>query len=200
MASSNCGYGGVASFNGGWTPSAHSHTAQQVGALPVGGGTVSGNLQVDGDIIADGKITTTNNYFTAYGTIVNSDVGAVHGAGVACVHVIPGGIVQVNFNAKITTAGTRNDVFSHGVNIDLLRGINPRIPAITPIMGGVLTIYNPDGGYNAELNGYGGTMESLGQFWLPARVYTNTGDVGGWQDSFFSVGMIHRGTCYGRLI
>ena len=161
------------------------------------------HIQLDGNITVGGKIITSNNFFAAHGMFINTAAGTIRGVGAACVHIIPGGIVQVDFDARITTPGTRNDVYQYGINIDMLRWINPQIPAITPLAGGVLEMCDSDGSYRSDLNGYGGTFEAIGSFWVPARVYTyenNIGGVGGWQESLFSsTGMILRGICYGKL-
>ena len=163
---------------------------------------VAWNTRIRGDLKVDGKIIVADNYFTVHGMFINSAEGSIRGVGTASVHIIVNGIAQVDFVAKITTPGTRNDIFLYGVNIDMLRSIDPQIPEIIPIFGGVVEMCNADGSYNTEINGYGGLFEALGSYWVPARVYSYKDDLGycgAWPEAMFDTGMILRGTCYGKL-
>lgn len=163
---------------------------------------VAWDTRIRGDLKVDGKIIVADNYFTVHGMFINSAEGSIRGVGTASVHIIVNGIAQVDFVAKITTPGTRNDIFLYGVNIDMLRSIDPQIPEIIPIVGGVVGMCNADGSYNTEINGYGGLLEAFGSYWVPARVYSYKDDLGyrgAWPEAMFDTGMILRGTCYGKL-
>ena len=163
---------------------------------------VAWDTRIRGNLKVDGKIIVADNYFTVHGMFINSAEGSIRGVGTASVHIIVNGIAQVDFVAKITTPGTRNDIFLYGVNIDMLRSIDPQIPKIIPIGGGVVEMCNADGSYNTEINGYGGMFEALGSYWVPARVYSYKDDLGywgAWPEAMFDTGMILRGTCYGKL-
>lgn len=163
---------------------------------------VAWDTRIRGDLKVDGKIIVADNYFTVHGMFINSAEGSIRGVGTASVHIIVNGIAQVDFVAKITTPGTRNDIFLYGVNIDMLRSIDPQIPEIIPIVGGVVEMCNADGSYNTEINGYGGLLEAFGSYWVPARVYSYKDDLGyrgAWPEAMFDTGMILRGTCYGKL-
>lgn len=165
---------------------------------------VAWDTRIRGDLKVDGKIIVADNYFTVHGMFINSAEGSIRGVGTASVHIIVNGIAQVDFVAKITTPGARNDIFLYGVNIDMLRSIDPKIPEIIPIVGGVVEMCNADGSYNTEINGYGGLLEASGSYWVPARVYSYKDDLGygyrgAWPEAMFDTGMILRGTCYGKL-
>lgn len=163
---------------------------------------VAWDTRIRGNLKVDGKIIVADNYFTVHGMFINSAEGSIRGVGTASVHIIVNGIAQVDFVAKITTPGTRNDIFLYGVNIDMLRSIDPQIPEIIPIVGGVVEMCNADGSYNTEINGYGGLLEAFGSYWVPARVYSYKDDLGyrgAWPEAMFDTGMILRGTCYGKL-
>lgn len=163
---------------------------------------IAWHTRIRGDLKVDGKIIVADNYFTVHGMFINSAEGSIRGVGTASVHIIVNGIAQVDFVAKITTPGTRNDIFLYGVNIDMLRSIDPQIPEIIPIVGGVVEMCNADGSYNTEINGYGGLLEAFGSYWVPARVYSYKDDLGyrgAWPEAMFDTGMILRGTCYGKL-
>lgn len=163
---------------------------------------IAWHTRIRGDLKVDGKIIVADNYFTVHGIFINSAEGSIRGVGTASVHIIVNGIAQVDFVAKITTPGTRNDIFLYGVNIDMLRSIDPQIPEIIPIVGGVVEMCNADGSYNTEINGYGGLLEAFGSYWVPARVYSYKDDLGyrgAWPEAMFDTGMILRGTCYGKL-
>ncbi len=163
---------------------------------------VAWDTRIRGNLKVDGKIIVADNYFTVHGMFINSAEGSIRGVGTASVHIIVNGIAQVDFVAKITTPGRRNDIFLYGVNIDMLRSIDPQIPEIIPIVGGVVEMCNADGSYNTEINGYGGLLEAFGSYWVPARVYSYKDDVGyrgAWPEAMFDTGMILRGTCYGKL-
>lgn len=119
------------------------------------------------------------------GSIFNEKTGSGIATGVATV-VLNGGMALIFFDAQITTLPSGSGgAFAFGINIDHLRSMNPSIPAITPLNGGVINYIRSDGTIQQYLRGYGGCFQvsnnnpATADF-LPARIYTTDGDIGGW--------------------
>jgi hypothetical protein len=141
------------------------------------------------------KYYTAHDLKIAKGFLVNSGVSPVVGHGIANVHLYPNGLAEIIYSVRF---GSYNGVNTHdyGLNRDMLHSINAEIPIITPMYGGRCTYYHNQM-INTTLQGYGGIHEAYGNFWLFARMYTDAGDVGGWEDINFSDGDIIEGICYG---
>lgn len=132
------------------------------------------------------------------GEIINCDINTstnVSGKGRAII-TLEKGLAKIDFTAYITRAGTGN-LFGVGLNRDLLRGLNNLIPVIAPVTG-LCHYYNEAGDLDTNLEGYGGNISPVGQYWQFGRFYTESMDFGGWPASTYYKGLRIIGTCYGR--
>ena len=123
---------------------------------------------------------------TLVGSIFNEKTGPGIATGVATV-VLNGGMALIFFDAQITTLPSISDkvkLFTFGINIDHLRSMNSSIPFITPLTGGVINYTNSDGTVQEYLRGFGGCFQARNDNseadFLPARIYTTNGYIGGW--------------------
>ena len=119
------------------------------------------------------------------GSIFNEKTGPGIATGAATV-VLNCGMALIFFDAQITTLpSVTAGVFTFGINIDHLRSMNPSIPAINPQNGGVINYTSSDGTVREDLRGYGGCFQGSNNNpafadFLPARIFTTDGGVGGW--------------------
>lgn len=158
----------------------------------------NGKADVDlNNLNSTGKAKLGPTVYTVSGFLVNQGSGDLAGYGTATVYLYKNGIAEVHFNVKITTTGTGSTSFACGINRDLLKNLNANIPTITPVIGGSLTYCSTSGTIADDRMGYGGTLSAVGQFWEPARVYTTSGDVGGWPASNLVANQRLIGVCYG---
>ena len=155
-----------------------------------------GKLILNGKEYAGGNLP--KSVCIANGQILKSSTTSVAGLGLATVEV-SNGIARIDFSLKITnTSGSSSD-FDWGVSIEKLREINPNIPNIKPIQGGY---FYTDQGNNSELVGYGSMFSTTSSelYWLPARYYTTSGDLGGWASNIVRSNCIWFGCCFGEVI
>ena len=145
------------------------------------------------------QIDFARRIYTAHGAFVNADGGDLHGGGTATVTIEPSGLARIDFNFKITQTGTKEDFYAWGLNRDMLSERNKNIPVITPISGGVLSVYDTNGVLLRDKIGFGGFMEGVSQFWCPSRVWQYDGSIGKWPETEFQEGMQLMGTCYGTV-
>lgn len=139
--------------------------------------------------------------YSVRGEIINSGtIGTTVGYGKATV-AITGKTAIITYIAKIITAGTVSDVYDVGLSVATLRGINPDIPAITPLNGGNIQYYTEDGELDTRMIGYGGecTVNTTANRWNFARLYTTSGDIGTWSDSTYTTDKIVMGILYGKV-
>ena len=139
--------------------------------------------------------------YSVRGNIVKSaSTGTAVGYGKALVYIV-GMTVVVEFEAKITTAGTLSDVYDIGIQVANLRTINSGIPAFTVSNGGIIHYYMDDGTVDTRMEGYAGeaTMNTSENRWAFGRLYDTAGSIGAWADNNYSAGKIITGTLYGVL-
>ena len=151
-----------------------------------------------------------SNIYVAHGVIFDSASGNVRGIGTATVTVEAAtGCARIDFSIQITQDGVGTTDFLYGIDRDALRTINPNIPLITPVTGGVVTVYSAsDTGATVSqaATHYGGLLSahSNKKYWNLARVYDLntdgvTGKVGAWPQSTFKTLARLVGTCYGKV-
>lgn len=148
------------------------------------------------------RMPESRRYQVASGFLWNGGTAnsTIQGHGTATVDIAPNGIARIDFSLRVTTAGTIAAQYYHGLNRDLLTANNPAIPQITPLFGGICTIYDVEGRVHDGYMDWGGLMSPYGdQFWLPTRIYTTGGNYGGWGEDRFAEGMRIIGTCYGTV-
>lgn len=93
------------------------------------------------------------------------------------------------FDATITTLPSiAEGAYTFGINVDHLRSMNSSIPAITPQNGGVINYTDANGTVQEDLRCYGGCFQGSNNSatvadFLPARIYTTDGGMGGWGGS-----------------
>ena len=139
--------------------------------------------------------------YSVRGNIVKSaSTGTAVGYGKAVVYIV-GKTVIVEFEAKITTAGTMSGVYDIGIQVANLRTINSGIPAFTVANGGIIHYYKDDGAMDTRLEGYAGeaSLNTSENRWSFGRLYDTSGSVGAWADNNYSAGKIITGTLYGVL-
>ena len=102
-------------------------------------------------------------------------------------------VMRFDFRIRITTSGSGTSSF--GISPILLRQLEPELPRITPIDGGVLQIFSSSGALYASQN-YGQAIQVDNGLWTPTKI-----DVDGiemlYTESAISEGMVLVGTCYG---
>lgn len=98
-------------------------------------------------------------------------------------------ILQIDFNIRITTSGSGTGTY--GISTSLLRTLNGEIPTITPVDGGVLTIFNSNGVSTRKI---GASLIANGAFWEPAHIQNDV--LTAINESSFTSGMTLVGTCY----
>lgn len=148
------------------------------------------------NLTSTGKSKLGPTVYAARGQILNSNSDPVAGVGEAQVYLYPNGTAVIKFFVKITTSGSSTTNFTWGINRDLLSALNSDIPTITP-SGGACTYYTTTGNISTTKQGYAGRASVSGQFWLPGRVHTTSGSVGGWPPSEFAVDQMIEGLLYG---
>lgn len=132
------------------------------------------------------------------GEIFNGSGVNIAGSGCATIIVI-GSIAVVHFSLKIRVTDATSSLFTYGLNRDLFKNIDANIPNITPLTGGVMHVVDSDGKNKNTVTEWGGSFEARSQFWLPGRIYTDSGNFGGWTASMFEVGDIVSGVCFGTV-
>lgn len=118
---------------------------------------------------------------------------AVVGTGTATLTYKMNELLQIDFNIKVETSGSGTSTY--GISTSLLRTLSDEIPSLTPVDGGVLTVFNSSG---ALTNLMGASFLADGAYWKPA--YVNNGVLTGINESSFSSGMTLSGTCYGKYV
>jgi len=124
------------------------------------------------------------------GQIMSGAGDYIYGYGVAELTYF-GNLVRIDFSVMMETATYTGDTY--GIDANLLD------PDITPIVGGTLSYFKPNGTLDADRQGYGGTFEVSNNYWRPARIYTQAGAIGGWAASVIGSGERLVGTCFGTL-
>lgn len=101
-------------------------------------------------------------------------------------------IMQIDFNIKITTAGSGSSAY--GISRNLLRQLNADIPIITPMDGGKLEVYTSAGALVTSRIGQ--TFMANDALWQPAHI--SGGAITGLAESVMTSGLTLVGTCYGK--
>lgn len=139
----------------------------------------------------DDSFENINPVIVVVGQIMSGT--AVVGTGTATLTYKMNEILQIDFNIKVTTSGSGTSTY--GISTALLRTLSDEIPSLTPVDGGVLTVFNSSG---ALTNFMGASFLASGAYWKPA--YVNDGVLTGINESSFSNGMTLSGTCYGKYV
>lgn len=139
---------------------------------------------------------TTNDSFEQVPAVCNAignclDGTSVAGDGIVTVTYEMNDIVRLDFNLKITTAGTGTSAF--GISPTLLRTLNADIPSITPVDGGTLQIHSSTGTLDTSL--IGPTLKADNGLWTPASIAS--GQITALTEADMTAGMVITGTCYG---
>ena len=164
----------------------------------------NGNMSPVTSIAVYDALNSFAKIYTVGGRIINSASDTTEGYGIATI-TLQNGIARIDFEAKITTAGTATtQLFDWGLNRDILKNKEPLIPTITPVKGGTAIYFNGSGSAMVA-TGVGGSMGLAGdfnvvnQFWTPARMYLKEESVnaGSWPSNYFATDTIIVGTCFG---
>ena len=139
----------------------------------------------------DDSFESINPVIVVAGQIMSGT--AVVGTGTATLTYKMNELLQIDFNIKVTTSGSGTGTY--GISTALLRTLSDEIPSLTPVDGGVLTVFNSSG---ALTNLMGASFLADGAYWKPA--YVNDGVLTGINESSFSNGMTLTGTCYGKYV
>lgn len=142
------------------------------------------------------RADTTEN-FTDVPAVMTAIGNCMDGASVECDGVVTctyqfNDIVRIDFNLKVTAAGSGADPY--GISVNALRQINADIPNITPMTGGTVQIYGTTGSLSASL--VGATLLANDDTWQPA--YVSSGSLVGVTEQNMTLNTTFVGTCYGK--
>ena len=138
----------------------------------------------------------TLNYYGA-GNCVSTPDNDFTACGPYHVILFPSGLCMIEFIVKIETIPTTTII--GGLDKRIFENITGK--SITPINGGNLMYYTPEGNINASLTGYGGVLvygDLYPNYWLFARVYNTSGTSGTWAPYIIPVGTHIQGTAFGK--
>jgi len=138
----------------------------------------------------DDAFTNVVPVLTAVGSLFSGN--AVVASGTATCTYKFNEVMQIDFNVKVTTAGSSGSL-PFGLSRTLLRQINTAIPLITPLDGGNLQIFNSDGTLRSAY--VGATFVVVDDVWKPA--YNSNGTITPLVETSLTSGMTLVGTCYG---
>lgn len=110
----------------------------------------------------------------------------LNGIGRASIFKHPCGIYEIHFMFQInkrTFTDNDNTCMRYGINVNAFNNVfsSQFGKNITPLNGGYWICEKSDGTRVTSGDGYGTTFVINGEFWCPARVYTETGSIGMWQ-------------------
>lgn len=139
-----------------------------------------------------------NTVQTYKGQIINGVDDTVEGFGIVTVKRLSATLYELHVECKITKASSSSDNFSWGINRDFI--YNSLQILLQPIEGG--NWFVTSGGFLAGVDayGYGPCWTPINQFWVPSRMYTVEGGVGGWSSRVISLNTMISGTFYGTVI
>ena len=100
-------------------------------------------------------------------------------------------VARLDFNLKVTTAGTGTSDF--GISPTILRSLNADIPTITPVDGGTMQIYTSAGAL--DITALGATMLESNGLWTPSKIVS--GVITALTEADMTAGITIVGTCYG---
>ena len=101
-------------------------------------------------------------------------------------------IMRLDFNLRVTTVGSSSSAF--GISPTLLRSLNSEIPAIAPISGGTLQMFNASGALMVA--NIGSSMLAQNGLWTPSRLVSGVQTA--FNESDIASGYTLVGTCYGK--
>ena len=141
-------------------------------------------------------------YYRLIGEFVKSTTQSTRGYGVATIDLI-GDIARIDYTFHITNYSGTSDDFNWGISVNALRQLSGgEMPYLYPMQGGWFWTNQNN---NAELLGYGSMWSPTNLdhrddlYWLPARAYTQQGDVGGWPSNMVRQSGLWMGCCFGCL-
>lgn len=142
------------------------------------------------------KRTTRSDSFAAVNPVLNAIGNCMSGTAVACNGTVSctyqmNDIMRLDFNIKITTAGSGSSAY--GISRNLIRQLNAEIPVITPISGGQLQIFSSAGALSTSY--IGASLVANGDVWTPAMV--SNGALAAIAESSMTANITLVGTCYG---
>lgn len=150
------------------------------------------------DVSSPEGLILENVYWTAGQIVDSATTGATAAAiGTATVH-ISNHMARIDFFFKVTNANGSSSDFDWGISATALHQLNSNIPVITPIQGGY---YYTNQGNMIEAVGYGNIWSPTANntHWLPARIYTTSGDLGAWPTNMLRTDGLWFGCCYGTI-
>lgn len=145
---------------------------------------------------------TANQNWYYSGLLISADTDtSIAGYGAAHIQLLPSGIYQIDFEAKITTAGTNNTDFSTGILASVFTAtVGKTLTPLGQAYTGMAQIFNSSGAMKINMmgNAFQTRAGANGTRWMFGRKYANSGsDFGSWGTSSYAVGDIICGTCYG---
>ena len=149
--------------------------------------------------IWSGFDTVSHKVFRGSGQLVKSDTTNVAAIGFATVN-ISYNLAEIDFSFKVTATSSSSSDFAWGLSVDKLREAIPELPNLKPIQGGFF--YTNQSDYT-DMIGYGSLMSETipgYKYWIPTRIYTTSGDIGGWSSGSLKMGAFYFGKCYGEVI
>lgn len=137
-----------------------------------------------------------SNTFHDVSPVLNAVGNCLSGTSIVCDGIVTctyqfNDIMRLDFNLKITTAGSTNA--SWGISRNLLRQLNSEIPLITPVDGGSLQIIGSSG--NLFTTNVGVSFVANGAMWTPSRLVSGVETA--FNESDFGSNITLIGTCFG---
>lgn len=137
-----------------------------------------------------------SNTFHDVSPVLNAVGNCLSGTSIVCDGIVTctyqfNDIMRLDFNLKITTAGSTNA--SWGISRNLLRQLNSEIPLITPVDGGSLQIIGSNG--NLFTNNIGVSLVANDSMWTPSKLVNGVETA--FNESDFGANITLIGTCFG---
>ena len=176
--------------------------------LPTASTTTLGGVRIDGSSITinNGVISTKkDSHLRVTGQIAKGANSSVAGMGIADIYWSSiTGLATINFNYKVTTAGTCISDFIYGLSVEAMKAINSNVPNISPLTSGsgVCNVYENSGVLSIADGNFGWCLHGEVQgYWAISRVYKSGNDylAGPYPTNILSMGRYISGTAYGTI-
>ena len=176
--------------------------------LPTASTTTLGGVRIDGSSITinNGVISTKkDSYLRVTGQIAKGANDSVAGMGVADIYwSSTSGLVVINFNYKVTTAGTSTSDFTYGLSVEAMKALNSNVPNISPLTSGsgVCNVYENSGVLSMDNGNFGWCLHGETEgYWAISRVYKSGNNylAGPYPTNILSAGRYISGTAYGVI-
>ena len=176
--------------------------------LPTASTTTLGGVRIDGSSITinNGVISTKkDSHLRVTGQIAKGANSSVAGMGIADIYWSSiTGLATINFNYKVTTAGTSTSDFTYGLSVEAMKALNSNVPNISPLTSGsgVCNVYENSGVLSIADGNFGWCLQGEAEgYWAISRVYKSGNNylAGPYPTNILSMGRYISGTAYGTI-